>query len=188
MAALVHFDAQGQWGETLICEQRVGETLRRHGLDYGHWPLHELGDASLDAVLAAYAQELAGLRGRLQIRSLDRVQLEPEHAGWPALRETFVAEHTHADAEVRCFLGGTGLIYIRVADGHLALLCEAGDWVAQPTGAGAPALPRLDAFVEQLLALTGHAEDFCAQDARDEQVADASFLIALDVRQKRANG
>jgi 1,2-dihydroxy-3-keto-5-methylthiopentene dioxygenase len=160
-------------------------------------------------VLAAYAPELTGLRGRLRVRSVDRVQLQPDHAGWPALREQFTAEQTQADAEIRYFLGGTGLFHIRVAGGHLALLCEAGDWVALPagtpygfdagaepdvdalrllgaldggvalpTGAGTPALPLLDAFVEQLLALTGHAEDFCSQDAQDPQLADASYLIA----------
>ncbi|MCG2591457.1 hypothetical protein LZ009_01515 [Ramlibacter sp. XY19] len=32
MTALVHFDAQGRWGETLVCEARVREQLALHDL------------------------------------------------------------------------------------------------------------------------------------------------------------
>lgn len=190
MAALVTFDAQGRWGETLVCEARVRETLRAHGLDHGRWPLRDPGDGSLEAVLAAYGPELDGLRERLAVRSVDRVSLQPDHAGWPELRRQFTAEHVHADAEIRFFLGGTGLFYVRTDTGHLGLLCEAGDWVvvpagvrhffdsgeqpdfdalrlfsapdgwkAQPTGTPSPELPLLDAFVDQLIGLTGHAMD-----------------------------
>lgn len=135
MAALVTFDAQGHWGETLVCEARVRETLRAHGLDHGRWPLRDLGDGSLDAVLAVYEPELDALRDRLSVRSVDRVSLKPGHAGWPELRRQFIAEHTHADAEIRYFLCGSGLFYVRTESGHLGLLCEAGDWVVVPAGA-----------------------------------------------------
>lgn len=134
MAALVSFDAQGRWGETLVCEARVRDALRVHGLDHGRWPLRDLGDGSLDAVLAAYGPELDGLRERLSVRSVDRVRLQPGHEGWPALRQQFIAEHTHADAEIRYFLGGTGLFYVRVEGGWVGLLCEAEDWVVVPAG------------------------------------------------------
>lgn len=150
MAVLVHFDAEGQWGETLVCEPAVREALQCHGIGHGRWPLRDLGDGSLDAVLAAYGDELGALRGRLHIQSIDRVQLQPDQAGWPQLRQKFIAEHTHADAEIRYFLAGVGIFYIRVADGFLALLCEAEDWVALPSGTrhffDAGAEPHLDAL------------------------------------------
>lgn len=93
-----------------------------------------LGDGSLDAVLKAYGPELDSLKSQLAIRSVDRVTVKPGNPDWPALRQRFLAEHTHADAEIRYFLGGSGLFYIRVEDGHFALLCEAGDWVVVPAG------------------------------------------------------
>lgn len=181
MAALVSFDSRGRWGETWVGEAPVREVLRRHGLDHGRWPLRDVADGSLEQVLVAYGPELDALRDRLVVRSVDRVHIAPDHAGWPELRARFIAEHTHDDAEVRYFLSGSGLFYVRTGDGHLGLLCEAGDWVvvppgarhffdagerpdfdalrlfsrpdgwvAQPTGAAAPALPLLDAFVERL--------------------------------------
>jgi len=189
VAALVHFDAQGRWGETLVCEQRIAQALQERGLDFGRLPVRDAG-SSLESALAAYAPELARLRERLAVRSIDRVTPRPDPAEWPRLRAAFLAEHTHAEPEIRFFLGGTGLFHLRDGDGFLGLLCEAGDWVAvpaglphrfdggeapafdalrlfgspdgwaaRPTGAALPALPLLDAFTDHLLELTGHALD-----------------------------
>ncbi|MFT3814329.1 MAG: hypothetical protein QM740_13250 [Acidovorax sp.] len=134
MAVLVTFDAQGRWGETMVCETRIREALRAYGLDHGRWPLRALGDGSLAAVLQAYDPDLAPLRERLSVQSVDRVSLKPGHADWPELRRQFITEHTHADAETRYFLGGMGLFYVRTDGGYLGLLCEAEDWVVVPAG------------------------------------------------------
>lgn len=133
MAALVHFDSQGRWGKTITDPVQVSGALRALGLDQGRWTPRDVGDGSLDAVLAAYRDELDALRERLSIRSVDRVTMQPGNPDWPELRKKFIAEHTHADAEIRYFLGGRGLFYIRLPDGgHAGLLCEAGDWVLVP--------------------------------------------------------
>ncbi len=132
MAVLVQFDAEGRWGQTLAGETAVGEALRGLGLSFGRWPRRDLGDGSLDAVLKAYGPELDSLKAQLAIRSVDRVSVKPGNPDWPVLRQRFLAEHTHADAEIRYFLGGSGLFYIRTENGHFALLCEAGDWVVVP--------------------------------------------------------
>lgn len=135
MSALVAFDGQGIWGQTLDCPTRIASALQAQGIAFGRWPLKALvPQASAEQVQAAYAPHLAALGQRFAIRSVDRVRLAPGHADWPALRQKFIAEHTHADAEIRFFLGGAGLFYIRTSEGHLGLLCEAGDWVALPAG------------------------------------------------------
>lgn len=135
MAALVTFDAQGRWGDTLVCSQRISQALREQGVAFGHIPVKPGVGESLDAALAAYAEALAPLQRQLDVRSADRVTLRPGHPGWARLRAGFLAEHAHAQAEIRFFLGGTGLFYVRVQDGFVGLLCEAGDWVAVPAGA-----------------------------------------------------
>lgn len=73
-------------------------------------------------------------------------------------------------------LRAPGLFYFSTTDGVLGLLVEAGDWVSVPEGAAhffdagkaqrldpqlPAALPLFDAFVEEVLALTGN-------DAADE--------------------
>lgn len=135
MGALVFFEADGAWGETLACDGRIRAALAAEGIGWGRWPLHELDDAADDAaVIARYAHEIATLPPQLAPRSIDRLRLRPGQAGWPALRRQFLAEHRHADAELRFFLEGAGLFYIRTAQGFIGLLCEAGEWVALPPG------------------------------------------------------
>lgn len=167
MATLVQFDATGAWGETRQGEAAVAEALAALGLAYGRWPLQVLPEeASLDEVLSRYREELAALQARLSrqftLLSVDRVQLHPGTAEWPVLRQKFLAEHTHADAEVRVFLGGQGVFYVRVGDGHVAVLCEAGDWLLVPAGTphffDAGEHPELDA-----LRLFSQAEGWLAE-------------------------
>jgi 1,2-dihydroxy-3-keto-5-methylthiopentene dioxygenase len=135
MAALAAFDAQGRRVNIWACPAQIAAQLQPLGIEHGRWPLRELGDGSLLAVQTAYAEELQALSARLTVQSMDRVQLRPGHSGWPALRQQFLSEHTHDDAEIRYFLDGAGLFYVRLDDGGaLGLLCEAEDWVAIPAG------------------------------------------------------
>jgi len=78
-----------------------------------------------------------------------------------------------AGEEVRV-LGQAGLFYVPEGEGYLGLLLEAGEWVALPVGRarvffddgeGADdalphaALPGFEAFVEEVLSLTGNDAD-----------------------------
>ena len=94
-------------------------------------------DYALHPAVDAGVQQLAEL-GRLSATSCMTTAPRWREAAraLPALRQQFLAEHTHGDAEIRFFLGGAGLFYIRRADGGaFGLLCEATDWVAIPAGA-----------------------------------------------------
>ncbi|RCW71409.1 hypothetical protein [Pseudorhodoferax soli] len=137
MVALARFDTQGQWEETWVCDGLVRQHLAPTGVQFGRWPLRPLqlqaGDG-LAAVQAAYGEELAALGSHFPLHGADRLALAPGDAHWPALRRQFLAEHRQGGAEVRFFLSGTGLFYLRSADGFLGLLCEAGEWVALPEG------------------------------------------------------
>lgn len=137
MVALARFDTEGQWEETWVCDGLVRQNLAATGVQVGRWPLRPLqlpaGDG-LAAVQAAYGEELAALGEHFTLRSADRVAVSPGDARWPALRAQFLAEHRHGDAEIRFFLSGTGLFYLRSGAGFLGLLCEAGEWVTLPAG------------------------------------------------------
>lgn len=140
MVALVRFDAEGRWGDTLVCDQLVQQHLEPAGVRWGRWPVRALqpaiskSDSLLDELSSVYKQELTALADHFSLQSADRVTIAPGHPGWPELRGQFLTEHRHADAEIRFFLGGEGLFYIRDVDGFLGLLCEAGEWVALPAG------------------------------------------------------
>jgi 1,2-dihydroxy-3-keto-5-methylthiopentene dioxygenase len=73
----------------------------------------------------------------------------------------------------RQVLDSAGLFYLPVSDGYLGLLVEAGEWVSVPVGTphffdageaesfdALPAsLPLFEAFVEEVLSLTGNDAD-----------------------------
>lgn len=139
MATLVKFDTAGAWADVQHDEAEVGKALVGLGLTHGRWPLHALPEsAALTEVLTHYFEELVALQARLHgqftLLDVDRVQLRPGTSEWPALRQTFLAEHIHADAEIRVFLRGQGVFYVRRGDEHVAVLCEAGDWLLVPAG------------------------------------------------------
>lgn len=138
MVALARFDAQGQWEETWVCDGLVQENLLPTGVRFGRWPVRPVhlppGGDGLAAVRAVYGEELAALERHAALRGADRVALAAGDAQWPALRQQFLAEHRHREAEIRFIVRGTGLFHLRSADGFLGLLCEPGEWVALPAG------------------------------------------------------
>jgi len=111
------------------------ERLAGDGIVYERWTVHEgLDEADEAAVLEAYRPEIETLEARLGLRAADVVALGPDHPERAALRRRFLAEHTHDDFEVRCFVAGRGLFYIHVGDRVHGLLCEAGDLIGIPAG------------------------------------------------------
>lgn len=94
-----------------------------------------LSDAMTDAdILAAYAGPIDRLKASGGYRSCDVVRLTPDHPQRAEMRAKFLAEHIHEDDEVRFFVEGSGLFYIRGERGVHALECTAGDLIVLPAG------------------------------------------------------
>jgi 1,2-dihydroxy-3-keto-5-methylthiopentene dioxygenase len=85
-------------------------------------------------ILAAYAADLERLQSTGGYRSSDIIRLQPDHADRDALRVKFLAEHVHDDDEVRFFVEGAGLFYVRAAGMVFALECTADDLIILPAG------------------------------------------------------
>ena len=91
-------------------------------------------DADQDAVLAAYAEDVARLNAEHGFKSVDVVSLRADHPQKEAMRAKFLSEHTHDDFEVRFFVAGQGMFYLHVADKVYAVLCTQGDLISVPSG------------------------------------------------------
>jgi 1,2-dihydroxy-3-keto-5-methylthiopentene dioxygenase len=87
-----------------------------------------------DDIIAAYAGDIARLKERGGYRSCDVLRLTPDHPDRAALRTRFLAEHVHDDDEVRFFVEGAGLFYIRAGGLVHAIECTAGDLIVLPAG------------------------------------------------------
>ncbi len=114
----------------------IAAELAQRGIGFERWPARvELAeDAAPDQVLTAYAPEIARVQASGTYPTVDAIRLTPEHPDREALRQKFLAEHTHSEDEVRFFVEGRGLFCLHIGEEVLQVLCESGDWISVPAG------------------------------------------------------
>jgi 1,2-dihydroxy-3-keto-5-methylthiopentene dioxygenase len=116
--------------------EAIAARLAGIGVQFERWeaaqPLSP--GAAEGEVLEAYRAQVAALNQRYGFQSIDVVSLGPDHPDRETLRQKFLAEHRHADFEVRFFVAGQGLFYLHVGDRVYLVLCERGDLISVPAG------------------------------------------------------
>ena len=112
------------------------EELAARGITLERWPARaDLAEgAEQDEILAAYAAEIARVQAGGRYATVDAIRMTPDHPDRQALRQRFLAEHTHSEDEVRFFVEGRGLFCLHLGGEGLQLLCERNDWIAVPAG------------------------------------------------------
>lgn len=121
---------------------RMAEVLAGIGVRLERWEAGApLGaSAGQDDILAAYRADVDRLMREGGYRSVDVVRLAPapEDPTWAdrarAARSKFLEEHTHAEDEVRFFVEGAGIFYLRAAGKVHAVLCDKGTLLSVPAG------------------------------------------------------
>ncbi len=113
---------------------RIAEELSKIGVTFERWNAAvALSDgADQAAVLEAYARDVKRLSDAHGYQSVDVVRMKPDHPDRAALRAKFLAEHVHADDEVRFFVEGQGAFYLRVGGKVYQTVCGAGDLISVP--------------------------------------------------------
>ncbi len=91
-------------------------------------------DADQAAVLAAYDTEVQRLMREGGYQTVDVVRVKPDHPDRVAMRQKFLAEHTHAEDEVRFFVEGAGAFYLRKGGKVYRVICERNDLLSVPAG------------------------------------------------------
>jgi len=121
----------------------ITTALQSVGVGFEQWsttrPLHT--DSSDSDILAAFATDIERVRAEGGYVTIDVARLrrgEESDADWTAnaavARGKFLAEHTHADDEVRYFVDGRGAFYLRLDGSVHIVICEAGDLLSVPAG------------------------------------------------------
>lgn len=133
-ALTVYPDNQPEQGETITDSSAIQNRLGAIGVQFERWTANcdKLADADQDTVLAAYSDSIERLKQQYSFQSVDVISLNPDHPDKAAFRQKFLAEHTHADFEVRFFIEGRGLFYLHVEGKVYAVLCEQGDLISVP--------------------------------------------------------
>jgi 1,2-dihydroxy-3-keto-5-methylthiopentene dioxygenase len=103
------------------------------GVGFERWPTHALPrDATPDAVLAAYKDEIARLSNAGGYHSADVIRLAKGTPNTDPMRQKFLDEHTHAEDEVRFFVEGSGAFYLRAGGKVHQCICTTGDLIRVP--------------------------------------------------------
>ena len=114
----------------------IADALGAINVRFERWetkaPLHK--DADDNAVMDAYKYDIERLKTENGYQSVDVIRLAPDHPQKAALREKFLSEHTHSEDEVRFFVEGAGIFYLRAGGKVYMTLCTRGDLMSVPTG------------------------------------------------------
>lgn len=114
----------------------IARQLDGPGVRFERWtadtPLTQ--DATQDGILTAYRKDVDRLMRDHGYRSVDVVRMQPDAPQRTELRAKFLKEHTHSEDEVRFFVEGSGMFYLRANGRVYEVLCERGDLVSVPAG------------------------------------------------------
>lgn len=135
MSALRIYDENGQPVEQATSDfDAIAAQLSEQGVQFERWQASETlaDDADQEAVLKAYQSSIDQLNYSYGFKSVDVVALKPDNPKKAEFRSKFLAEHTHADFEVRFFVDGSGLFYLHLGDKVYLVLCEKGDLISVP--------------------------------------------------------
>ncbi len=89
---------------------------------------------SQEEVGAAYRQDIERLMRDEGYQSWDVVSMQSDHPNKTGFRNMFLAEHRHAEDEVRFFVRGQGLFSLHLDGRVFEVLCRQGDLIRVPAG------------------------------------------------------
>jgi 1,2-dihydroxy-3-keto-5-methylthiopentene dioxygenase len=120
---------------TVDSESEIRVALAALGIDYERWSLDRVPpDSSADAVLAAYAEEIAEMKRRGGYVTADVIDVNPETPGLTAMLAKFDKEHTHDEDEVRFILAGRGIFFLHLQGRVASVEVGPGDMLRVPRG------------------------------------------------------
>ena len=112
----------------------IARVLKGVGVRFERWRADQplAPGATQDAVLKAYKASVDRLIAECGYQAADVISLTPDHPDKTAMRQKFLAEHTHGEDEVRFFVEGSGTFYMHVGGKVHMVLCEKGDLISVP--------------------------------------------------------
>jgi 1,2-dihydroxy-3-keto-5-methylthiopentene dioxygenase len=115
--------------------ESIRKKLAEAKIGYERWraekPLSEA--ATPEEVAAAYRSSIDKIMSQ-GYKTFDVVSLHPEAPNAGEARARFINEHTHGEDEVRFFVDGSGMFFIRKDGKVYMMLCTKGDFINLPAG------------------------------------------------------
>lgn len=86
------------------------------------------------AIIEAYGADIERIKKEGGYQTVDILRVNAATPDKPAIRAKFLNEHTHSEDEVRFFVEGAGIFYLRKNGKVYMTLCERGDLISVPAG------------------------------------------------------
>lgn len=116
-------------------ESAIRSELAQLGIDYERWSLDRVpSDATADAVLAAYRNEIDAMKRGGGYVTADVIDVNPETPNLETMLAKFDKEHTHSEDEVRFILAGRGIFFLNLNGRVVSVEVGPGDMLRVPRG------------------------------------------------------
>lgn len=115
----------------------IRDFMNKRGIFFDQWTCDVVFDdrASQEEILAAYAKDLKPFMEQGGYLTADVISIHATTENYEAIRNKFLAEHTHSEDEIRFFVDGKGLFWFHLENEPIFnLLCEKGDLISVPAG------------------------------------------------------
>lgn len=134
MSELRIYDENAQALASYTRFEDIRDQLGKVGVLFERWEASRELDAqsTQDEIIEAYRQSVNRLMNQYGFKSVDVISLTPEHPQREALRAKFLSEHRHDEFEVRFFVDGQSLFYIREHGRVYGVLVDRGDLISVP--------------------------------------------------------
>jgi 1,2-dihydroxy-3-keto-5-methylthiopentene dioxygenase len=116
--------------------EEIAAALQLIGVRFERWSASRQLPAQIEdaAIMDAYRADIDRLKRECGYQSVDVLRCLPDNPKREELRLKFLEEHTHDEDEVRFFVEGAGVFYLRAAGKVHMTLCERGDLIGVPAG------------------------------------------------------
>jgi 1,2-dihydroxy-3-keto-5-methylthiopentene dioxygenase len=116
-------------------EAAIRKELGAMGIDYERWSLDRVpAESPADAVMGAYADEIAEMKRRGGYVTADVIDVNPATPNLEAMLARFDKEHTHDEDEVRFILAGRGIFFLHIGGRVASVEVGPGDMLRVPRG------------------------------------------------------
>lgn len=123
-------------GKSVTSVEEITAYLNARGIAFEQWQPSQPLDkgATQEDVLTAYDHCLKPLMEANGYKTADVISVFPDTPNLLAIREKFLAEHTHSEDEVRYFIEGEGLFWFNLGKDEpvFNVHCVAGDFISVP--------------------------------------------------------
>jgi 1,2-dihydroxy-3-keto-5-methylthiopentene dioxygenase len=116
--------------------EQIEQALKAIHVRFERWAASRQLAPDVDdaAVMEVYRSDIERLKRECGYQSVDVLRCLPDNPKREELRLKFLDEHTHDEDEVRFFVEGAGVFYLRAAGKVYMTLCERGDLLSVPAG------------------------------------------------------